>query len=119
VGNDGRVDVGGERLGRRGLEGVAGVHPDAAHAAQRLGHAVGPVVGQVLGIDLDRLGRLGEDGRAEGAGGVERLAAQGRASAGPAGGAGLGQQPFVLDLDRVVGLAGGDDLLLVVAQLVG
>jgi hypothetical protein len=72
-----------------------------------------------VAVDLNRGRVLGEDGRPKRPCGVEGLTAQGRAAAGPAGGAGLGKLALVLLLDGVVGLALGDHLLAVGGQLVG
>jgi hypothetical protein len=83
-----------------------------------LGHVVGPLVGELLGVDLDRGGVLGEDGRAELAGQVGGLAGQCRPSAAGGHGADLGQLPVAFLLQGVGGFPFGRDVGLILRELV-
>jgi hypothetical protein len=84
-----------------------------------LGHVVGPLVGQLVGVDLDRGRVLGEDGRPERPGGLGSLAGQGGLPAAGGHGADLGQLPVALGLEGVGGLPLRGDLGLIGRQLVG
>jgi hypothetical protein len=118
--DDAAVHVGAKRLGGRGGEGVAGVHPDPAGAAvDRLGHLGRPLVGQVLGIDLDRGRVLREDRGAELAGEVGRLAAQDRLAAPGGHGPDLGQLAVPLGLHGVGRFPFGRHLPGVLGELLG
>jgi hypothetical protein len=91
--------------------------PGASHDG--LGHVVGPLVGELVGVDLDRLGRLGEDRGAERPGGLGGLPGEGLPWPADGHGADLGELAGVFAFDGVVSLALGGHLGLVGGQLVG
>jgi hypothetical protein len=116
--HDAGVHVDAEGLRGGGLQGVPGVELDAAGgAALHFGVVVGPLVREV-GVDLDggRVPRV--DGGPERPCGVEGLAAQDLAAGGLRA-AELGEFGGVGLFDAVVRFALGDDLGLVLGQLVG
>ena len=103
------------------LEGVSGVDPHPAGAAvDGLGHVVGPLVGQLVGVHLDGLRGSWRRSRS-GTGGPARRLARLRVGAAAAGGHGadLGELPVALGLHGVGGFPFGRDMGLVLRQLVG
>jgi hypothetical protein len=75
--DDAAVDVHAHRLGGGRLQGVPGVEADPTGAAvDGLGHVLGPLVIELLGVDLDQGRVLGKDRRAERPGGLGGLPGQ-------------------------------------------
>jgi hypothetical protein len=118
--DDPAVHVDTHRLGGGGLEGVSLVQADPAGPAHDgLGHVVGPLVGQLVGVDLDGLGALGENRGAERSGGLGGLPGQGGLPAPGGHGPYLGELPVALGLQGVGGFPFRHDLGLVGGQLLG
>jgi hypothetical protein len=92
------------------------VDVDAAGAALDFWVVVGPLVREV-GVELDRGGVLGVDRAPEGAGGVEGLAGQHRATLGALARSEFGEFGGVGFLDPVGGFPLGDDVVAVGAGL--
>ena len=93
-------------------------HPAGA-AIDGLGHVVGPLVRELVGVHLDGLGVLGKDGGAERPGRLGRRAAQSLPAAAGGHGADLGQLAVPFGLHGVGRFPFGRDMGLVLHQLVG
>jgi hypothetical protein len=91
----------------------------AGPALDGLGDIVGPVVGELGGVDLDRRRVLAEDGGAELAGQLRALPGEGRPGLAGRHGADLGELAVALSLHGVGRFAFGRDMGLILGQLVG